>query len=98
MKKKSVVDSIPFYKAITSKTGKIGGVWQVDKGYVKCYKEPVLSLYGVSYVRNPAVFTVLDRREKGWYAVHVVGETNIDWINVQEDKHILEVVSLKKLS
>ena len=100
MKKKDVVDSIPFYKVISSKKGKIGAVWQIDNGIMKCYSVPLhRSLYeDVTYLHNPAVFTVLDRGEDGWYAIHVVGETKVDWIDIKKDKHMFEVITLIKIA
>ena len=98
MKKKDVVDSIPFYKVISSKIAKIGVAWEIDKGYIRCYKEPRSSLLYATYIHKPAVFTVLDTGEEGWYAIHVIGETRIDWINVLHDKYMLQEVTLKKLA
>ena len=100
MKKKDVVDSIPFYKVISSKSAKLGAVWQVDKGMMKCYSVPLhRGIHeGVTYIHSPAVFTVLDTGEDGWYAIHVLGETRIDWINVLKDKHMCEAVTLIKIA
>jgi hypothetical protein len=98
MKKKDVVDSIPFLRVISSKTGRIGSVWMIDKGFIKCYKDPIHNAYGVTHIRKPAVFTVLDRGEEGWYAIHVVGESKVDWINVKIDRYALQEVKIINLA
>lgn len=100
LKKKRLLDIYPFYNVISSKSAKIGAVWQVDKGMMKCYSVPLRRGMheGVTYIHNPAIFTVLDTGEDGWYAIHVLGETRIDWINVLKDKHMFEAVTLIKIA
>ena len=101
LKKKRLLNIYPFYKVISSKSAELGAVWQIDNGIMKCYSVPLHrgSIHeGVTYIHSPAVFTVLDTGENGWYAIHVLGETRIDWINVVQDKHICEAVTLIKIA